>query len=90
MVWDSTVDDPKLQEPLARYFRHLEERLAAELKRAVEAGELILLVPVEQVVLTILSMLQGSFTISCASQARRVDDVVVALRQVLDAIMVGK
>lgn len=88
MVWDSAIDDPRLREPLARYFRHIEDRLGAELNAALERGELELKVPAEQIVLMVLSALQGGFTISRATQQRRVDEVVSALGGMLDVVMI--
>lgn len=90
MVWDGAVNDLRLREPLERYFRHLEERLLSEFKASVAAGEVELLIPAEQLVLTILTTLQGAFTISRASQTQRVDDVVVSVQSLLDAVMVQK
>lgn len=87
MVWDAAVNDSKIREPLSRFFRHIEDRLTAELKDAVEQGQIKLLLSAEQVALMIITTLQGAFTISRATKTGRMDDVLLSLRSVLDVVL---
>ncbi len=90
MVWDGAVDDARLRAPLNRYFQHVEDRLTSELQAEVREGRLELLMPAEQIALAIISMLQGGFTVSRATQASRMDEVALTLRKLLDTVMLER
>lgn len=88
MVWDAAVEDTKIREPLHRYFRHVEERLTAELKGAAEQRQVKLMLSAEQVALLIIVALQGGFTVSRATRSGRMDDLMASLRSLLNVVMV--
>ncbi len=87
MVWDAAVEDAKIRKPLSRFFRHIEERLTAELKAAEGKGEVRLELSAEQIALLIITALQGGFTVSRATGKKRMDDTLAALRGILDSVI---
>ncbi|WP_207003619.1 TetR/AcrR family transcriptional regulator [Trinickia mobilis] len=88
LVWDSAIDDAELRRPLAHYFRHLETRLIATLEGEQAAGRVRLTIPAWQIALMIMSVVQGSYTVSRAMGKARANDARAALLAFLDLAIV--
>ena len=68
MVWDSAISQTELQQPIERYFRHVERRILDALEQASQTGEITTTVPLEQITASIIGTIQGGLTLSRALQ----------------------
>jgi TetR/AcrR family transcriptional repressor of nem operon len=90
LVWDSAVKDEALRAPLEQYFGHLETRLVAILEDEAASGKVMLKMPARQIALVILSVVQGSFTVSRAMKRSRAADARTALLAFLEIAVVDR
>jgi len=90
LVWDSAARDETLRLPLEQYFGHLEARLVSILEDDAANGKVTLKMPAHQIALVILSVVQGSFTVSRAMKRSRAGDARSALLAFLDIVIVDR
>jgi TetR/AcrR family transcriptional regulator, transcriptional repressor for nem operon len=84
LVWDSAIEEAELRKPLEKYFRHLEQRLTEILEAETADGRMRLMMPAREIALMILTVVQGSYSVSRALNRSRLDDARSALMRFLD------
>jgi AcrR family transcriptional regulator len=89
LVWDAAVEEEELRAPLEQYFRHLELRLTGILETEQAAGKLALTMSAAQIALVVISVIQGSFTVSRAMKVSRAEDARAALLAFLNIAVLG-
>jgi AcrR family transcriptional regulator len=60
----SLADDSELKEPIARYFKHLEQVMSNELRQAKSNGFIPLNLDENDLAVTMISLIQGGFVLS--------------------------
>jgi AcrR family transcriptional regulator len=91
MVWDSAIQDPDLQKPLARYFDHVVERIETALEAAAQDGQVELRLPPRQIALAAITAIQGGFTVSRALQnPTYMAETITGVKSLLDFAIVDR
>jgi len=84
IVQDPSLDDPLLNAPLERYFKHLHERLTWMFEEAQRHREMMNILPPGQLATLALSALQGGFVLGRATgEGAAADDATGALMALL-------